>query len=132
MFTIDIILNALRYNQTISIWCRKAQHWKCENAKDHLSYKIQQYLYCNAGNSETNIRFKLMCIWPFEIHKIKNISVDVDISLWEISYWFPGPRGFWFAVMSFVLEWGKGSGGYYRDKMAWWIWWRQRCQEGCF
>ena len=35
---------------------------KIINAKDHLSYKIQQYLYCNAGKSETNIHFKLMCI----------------------------------------------------------------------
>lgn len=76
--------------------------------------------------------FKLICIWPFEIHKIKDISVAIDISLWEISSWFLGPRGFWFVAMSFVLEWGKGSGHYYRDKMSWCAWWRQRCQEGCF
>ena len=94
--------------------------WKRE---DHLSYKIQQYLYCNAGKSETNTRFKLMCIWPFEIHKIKNISVDLDISLWEISYWVPGPRGFLFedsnVISHLVSKFGELTRDHHQEGLNW-------------
>ena len=80
MLIIDIILNALRYNQTTSIWYRKAQHWKCENAKDHLSYKIQQYLYCDAEKSETGEgAISLLSQWRTSIHGPVRQSGDLKL-----------------------------------------------------
>lgn len=36
---------------------------------------------------KSTTHFKLIFIWPFGVFKIKSVPMEVDISLWEVSYW---------------------------------------------
>lgn len=92
MFITDIILNVLRSSWTVSIWYRKEQHWRRDKHERSFIIKYSNICILMLRKVKSTTHFKLIFIWHFKIYKIKNVSIEVDISLWEINYWILRPR----------------------------------------